>query len=153
MSAQGRDPVPDWQPPWESVEVDPERSALYPLQLISPPARNFLNTTFVNVTSIRAREGEPECLLHPADATQRGLAEGALVKVFNDRGAFAARLRVTERARRGVAVAPSIWWHRDAPGIQGGPGRNVNAVTSQRLTEGGAGATFYDCRVEVEALA
>jgi len=153
LSVQGRDPVPDWQPPWESAEVDPERSALYPLQLISPPARNFLNTTFVNVTSIRAREGEPECLLHPADATQRGLVEGALVKVFNDRGAFAARLRVTERARRGVAVAPSIWWHRDAPGIQGGPGRNVNAVTSQRLTEGGAGATFYDCRVEVEALA
>jgi anaerobic selenocysteine-containing dehydrogenase len=153
LSAQGRDPVPDWQPPWESVEVDPDRSALYPLQLISPPARNFLNTTFVNVTSIRAREGEPECLLHPADATLRGLADGALVKIFNDRGAFAARLRVTERARRGVAVAPSIWWHRDAPGIQGGPGRNVNAVTSQRLTEGGAGATFYDCRVEVEALA
>ena len=152
LGAQGRDPVPDWQPPWESAEVDPQRSALYPLQLISPPARNFLNTTFVNVTSIRAREGEPECLLHPADATQRGLIDGTLVRVFNDRGAFAARLRVTERTRPGVAVAPSIWWHRDAPGVHGGPGRNVNAVTSQRLTEGGAGATFYDCRVEVEAL-
>ena len=153
LSAVGRDPVPDWQPPWESAEVDPELAARYPLQLISPPARNFLNTTFVNVASIRAREGAPECLMHPADATGRGLADGTMVRVFNDRGSFAATLRITERTRQGVAVAPSIWWHRDAPGVQGGPGRNVNAVTSQRLTEGGAGATFYDCRVEIALLA
>ena len=137
--------------------VDPGLTAVgrdpVPLQLMSPPARNFLNTTFVNVASIRAREGAPECLVHPADATDRGLADGTLVRIFNDRGSFAATLRVTERTRQGVAVAPSIWWHRDAPGVQGGPGRNVNAVTSQRLTEGGAGATFYDCRVEIAPLA
>jgi len=152
LRARGRDPVPDWQPPWESPEVDPELAKRYPLQLISPPARNFLNTTFVNVASIRAREGAPECLIHPTDAADRGLADGTLVRIFNDRGAFSATLRVTPRTRPGVAVAPSIWWHRDAPRVPGGPGRNVNAVTSQRLTEGGAGATFYDCRVEITAL-
>lgn len=150
LAAQGRDPVPDWQPPWESVELAPALVARFPLQLISPPARNFLNTTFVNVASIRAREGEPECLVHPSDAAPRGLVDGMLAKIFNDRGAFAATVRVTRRVRRGVAVAPSIWWHADAPGLDGKPGRNVNAVTSQRLTEGGAGASFYDCRVEIE---
>jgi len=52
---------------------------------------------------------------------------------------------VTDRARPGVAVAPSIWWQKLAP-----DGRNANAVTSQALTDMGRAATFYDCLVEVE---
>jgi anaerobic selenocysteine-containing dehydrogenase len=70
------------------------------------------------------------------------------VRVFNDRGAFEAAAVVTDRARRGVVVGPGGWWHRNTPA-----GRNVNAVTGQALTDMGNGPTFYDCLVEVAAVA
>jgi len=41
-------------------------------------------------------------------------------------------------------VAPSVWWRKFTP-----DGRNANQVTSQRTTDLGGGATFYDCAVEV----
>jgi anaerobic selenocysteine-containing dehydrogenase len=67
-----------------------------------------------------------------------------VVRVFNDRGSLLVTARVTDRARAGVVVAPSIWWRRLAPG-----GENANAVTSQALTDLGRAPTFYDCLVEV----
>ena len=59
--------------------------------MISPPARNFLNSTFVNVTSLRATEGEPSLEMHPADAAARGIDDGDRVRIFNDRGSARAR--------------------------------------------------------------
>jgi anaerobic selenocysteine-containing dehydrogenase len=147
LAAQGLDPLPDWVPPHESPESAPALAARYPLSMISPPARHFMNSTFVNVASLRETEREPAVALHPDDARARGLADGAMVRVFNDRGAFLARLRVEDRTRAGVATAWGVWWPKLAPG-----GHNVNAVTSQALTDMGRGPTFYDCLVEVEAV-
>lgn len=144
LAALGHDPLPDHLPPYESAESAPALAARYPLALISPPARHFLNSTFVNVASLRAAEREPFVELHPTDAAARGLADGAAVRTFNDRGAFDARLRVTDRTRPGVATAWGIWWPKLAPG-----GHNVNAVTGQALTDLGRAPTFYDCLVEV----
>ena len=141
--ADGLDPLPAYIEPAEDT-----RGALasrYPLAMISPPARNFLNSTFVNVTSLRATEGEPWLDLHPADAIARGIADGARVRVFNDRGSLSLKARVTDRARRGVVVALSIWWKKLAR-----DGRNANELTSQALTDMGRAPTFYDCLVEVE---
>jgi len=146
LAALGLDPLADHLAPYESAESAPALAARYPLAMISPPARHFLNSTFVTVASLRAAEREPFVDLHPADAAARGLADGAPVRVFNDRGSFRARLRVTDRARPGLAAAWGIWWHKLAPG-----GRNVNAVTGQALTDLGRAPTFYDCLVEVAA--
>jgi anaerobic selenocysteine-containing dehydrogenase len=66
------------------------------------------------------------------------------VRVFNDRGSFTLKARVTDKARRGVVVALSIWWKKLS-----GDGRNANDVTSQGLTDLGAAATFYDVLVDV----
>ncbi|TDV34973.1 anaerobic selenocysteine-containing dehydrogenase [Paraburkholderia caballeronis] len=145
LAKSGLDPLPDYLPPYESADHAPELAARYPLAMISPPARNFLNTTFVNVESLRATEGEPHLDLHPSDAADRGVADGDEVRVFNDRGSLRARARVTERAREGLVVGLSIWWKKLAP-----DGRNANQVTSQALTDLGGSATFYDCLVEVE---
>lgn len=112
--------------------------------MISPPARNFLNSTFVNVDSLRNTEGEPHLDIHPDDAGARGIADGDTVRIFNDRGSMQARARVTDRARVGLVVGLSIWWKKLAP-----DGRNANEVTSQALTDLGNSATFYDCLVEV----
>jgi len=145
LAQAGLDPVPDYLPPYESAEHAPDLAARYPLAMISPPARNFLNSTFVNVESLRATEGEPHVDVHPSDALARGIADGDEVRVFNDRGSMRARARVTGRAREGLVVGLSVWWKKLAP-----DGCNANQVTSQALTDLGGSATFYDCLVEVE---
>ena len=144
LAAQGLEPLPDWLPNHEA----PGSSALYPLAMISPPARNFLNTTFVNLQSLRDIEGRPLLEIHPQDAAARGVQDGDLVRVFNGRGSYACHAEVSERARPGVVVGLGIWWRK-----LGVDGTNVNELTSQALTDLGAAPTFYDCLVEVERAA
>jgi anaerobic selenocysteine-containing dehydrogenase len=79
------------------------------------------------------------------EAAARGIGEGERVTIYNDRGSFTVRARVTDRARPGCVVALSIWWRKLAP-----DGRNANEVTHQRLTDLGRAPTFYDCLVEVK---
>lgn len=145
MAELGLDPLPTYTPPYESRERDPELVARYPLTLISSPAHTFLNSTFVNITSLRRQAREPEVLLHPADAERRGIAAGMRVTVRNDRGAFLATARVEPSIREGVAWAPSVWWGKLAD-----DGANANQTTSQRETDLGHGPVFYDNQVEVE---
>jgi anaerobic selenocysteine-containing dehydrogenase len=136
--------VPDYVPNYESVASAPELAARYPLAMISPPARHFLNSTFVNVKSLRDIEGEPLVEIHPADAAARGIASGAMVDVFNDRGRYRCRARVSERALPGVVNGLGIWWRK-----LGANGTNVNELTHQKLTDIGRAPSFYDCLVEV----
>jgi anaerobic selenocysteine-containing dehydrogenase len=139
--------VPDFLAPYESVESAPALAARFPLAMISPPARHFLNSTFVNVKSLRSIEGEPLLELHPDDAAPRGIADGVMVRVFNDRGSYVCRAAVGSRARPGVVNGLGVWWRK-----LGAAGTNVNELTSQRLTDIGRGPTFYDCLVEVAAV-
>jgi anaerobic selenocysteine-containing dehydrogenase len=138
--------VPDYIPNHESAASTPELAQRYPLAMISPPARNFLNSTFVNVRSLRDIEGEPLLEMHPDDASPRGLQDGQTVCVFNDRGRYHCRVRLSTRARPGVVNGLGIWWRK-----LGLRGTNVNEVTHQRLTDLGRAPTFYDCLVEVRA--
>lgn len=148
MLADGLDPVPTYIANYESVASNPELAAKYPLAMISPPARNFLNSTFVNVKSLRATEGEPHLDIHPTDAAARGIVHGEMARIFNDRGSFIARARVTDKARAGLVVGLSVWWKKLAS-----DGKNANEVTSQRLTDMGRAPTFYDTLVQVERAA
>jgi len=140
-------PLPDFVPNHESARSTPELAARFPLAMISPPARNFLNSTFVNVKSLRAIEGEPLLEMHAGDAAARGLADGSMVKVFNDRGEHHCLLKVSPRARPGVVHGLGVWWRK-----LGRNGTNVNQLTHQGLTDLGGGPSFYDCLVEVAAL-
>src|SRR5688572_17139174 len=145
LESQGMDPLPFFNPPAESVVSDPELAKRFPLAFLSPPARNFLNSSFAHMKRFRDIEGEPRLEMHAEDAAPRGIAEGDLVRVYNDRGNYTLRARVNDKPRRGVVVAPSVWWKKYAP-----DGRNANNVTSQRIADLGGAATFYDCLVEVE---
>jgi anaerobic selenocysteine-containing dehydrogenase len=136
----------DYVPNYESAQASPELAARYPLAMISPPARNFLNSSFVNVKSLRDMEGEPLIEMHADDAAARGLADGTLVAAFNDRGRYVAKLKVSTRARPGVVNGLGVWWRK-----LGAQGTNVNEVTHQRLTDMGNAPAFYDCLVQVEA--
>jgi anaerobic selenocysteine-containing dehydrogenase len=139
--------VPDHVPNHESRASTPLLAQRYPLAMISPPARHFLNSTFVNVQSLRAIEGEPIVEVHALDAAARGLETGQPVRVFNDRGSYRCTAVVSERARPGVVNGLGVWWRK-----LGVAGTNVNEVTHQRLTDIGRAPSFYDCLVEVEAV-
>ncbi|MRD47207.1 molybdopterin-dependent oxidoreductase [Caenimonas koreensis DSM 17982] len=142
LARLGVDGLPDHLPNYETAGS----STRYPLAMISPPARNFLNSTFVNVDSIRAMEREPILEMNAADAAARGLASGAVVRVFNDRGDYHCKLEISERARPGVVHGLGVWWRKF-----GLNGTNVNELTSQRLTDIGRAPVFYDCLVQVQA--
>jgi len=146
LAKLGVDPLPDYVPPNEGPTSNTALARRYPLAMISPPARNFLNSSFVNVTSLRAIEGEPTLEIHPDDAAARDIADGSRVRVYNDRGSLDLVACVTDRARRGCVVALSVWWKKLAA-----DGRNANELTSQALTDIGRAPTFYDCLVEVAA--
>ncbi|NDP63224.1 molybdopterin oxidoreductase family protein [Polaromonas sp.] len=142
LAAQGLDGLPDHLPNHEAAGS----SADFPLAMISPPARNFMNSTYVNVKTLRAMEGEPVLEMHPHDAAARGIASGAVVRVFNARGDYRVKAEVSLRARPGVVNGLGIWWRK-----LGLDGTNVNQLTSQRLTDLGRGPVFYDCLVQVQA--
>lgn len=117
-----------------------------PLRLVTAPALHTLNSTFMERPDLRARSGGMALKLSPGEARARGVADGQRVVAFNELGEATFLLRVTDRVPDGVAVAEGVFWLAHAPGD-----RNVNALTSQRLTDRGAGSTFYDNRVDVRA--
>jgi anaerobic selenocysteine-containing dehydrogenase len=141
LAAQGADGLPDHVPNHEAAGS----SEKFPLAMISPPARNFLNSTFVNVKSLRDIEAEPVLEIHADDAAARGITTGAIVKVFNQRGEYRVKAEVSARARPGVVNGLGIWWRK-----LGLDGTNVNELTSQQLTDMGRGPVFYDCLVQVQ---
>ena len=142
LAALGINTLPDhvsnYEPP----------TAAHPLAMISPPARNFLNSTFANVASLARMEERPLLELHPEDAAARGIADGDRLRVFNARGSHVCHAAVNGRARPGVVVGLGIWWRK-----QGANGTNVNELTHQQLTDIGRAPCFYDCAVQVERQA
>jgi anaerobic selenocysteine-containing dehydrogenase len=141
LEKQGMDGLPDHLPNHETAGA----GSPYPLAMISPPARNFLNSSFVNVQSLRDIEREPILEIHASDAAARNIVSGQVVRVFNDRGEYLCKAQVSPRARLGVVNGLGVWWRKF-----GLAGTNVNQLTSQRLTDLGHGPVFYDCLVEVE---
>jgi anaerobic selenocysteine-containing dehydrogenase len=146
LRQMGLDPLPTYTPPAEDPLTRPDLAARFPLQMVCPPHPSFLNSTFVNVDSLRAREQGPTLEIHPADAGPRGIRSGQTVRVFNDRGSFTATAVVADSVRPGVVVSQGIWWRRYTADQV-----NCNQTTSTRLTDLGAAATFFDNLVEVAA--
>jgi anaerobic selenocysteine-containing dehydrogenase len=134
----------DYVPNHESVLTTPALAERFPLAMISPPARHFLNSSFVSVASLRAAEREPLLEIHADDALPRGIADGDTVAVFNERGEYRCKATINGRARPGVVNGLGIWWRK-----LGLNGTNVNELTHQRLTDLGRAPSFYDCLVEV----
>lgn len=140
----GRDPLPYYQPPHEDPQTNPELAAKYPLQLLTPPAAPFLNSTFVNIEFHRKNAGERTLEIHPADAAARGIADGQMVSVFNGRGRFHARAVLAESVKPGIVVSLGLLWRKFSS-----DGVNCNTTTNTATTDIGGGATFFDNLVEV----
>jgi anaerobic selenocysteine-containing dehydrogenase len=135
----------DYVPPAEVA--DAALAERFPLAMITPKTHLFLNSTFANQRRQHSAQPAPLVVLHPEDASARGVYDGSQVRVFNARGSFVCRVRVSDEARAGVVVAPMGWWNGDYEG-----GRSGQATTSQALTELGRAPTFNDNRVEVQRI-
>jgi anaerobic selenocysteine-containing dehydrogenase len=140
----GRDPLPHYVPPHEDPQTKLALAAKYPLQLLTPPASTFLNSTFVNVDALRKSAGERTLEIHPTDASARGITDGQMVSVFNARGRFRAKAVLADTVKPGVVVSLGLWWRKWTD-----DGVNCNATTSTAVTDLGGGATFFDNLVEV----
>ncbi len=144
MKREGLDPLPTYLPPREDPQTRPELAESYPIQLLSPPRPQFLNSTFANSPSHRLAAGDPTVEMAESDAQKRGLVDGEWAEVYNNRGTFRARVALNGTVQPGVAVATGLYWNKLVPG-QG----NANSTTSTALTDMGGGATFFDNLVEV----
>ena len=147
LAAAGLPGVPEFIPPRESRASAPGLARDFPLALVTPAAHAFLNSSFANLPKQLRQERAPSVEINPRDAAARGIADGDRVRAFNRRGSCELTAVVTERAREGVVVSPSVWWNKLSPG-----GAGVNQLTSQGLTDLGGGATFYDALVEIERM-
>lgn len=116
----------------------------FPLRLQPATTPYALNSSFYEQDDLRQKQECMTLMMHPRDAAARGLAAGRRVTAYNDLGAVAFVLKVTERVPAGTVVTEGIWWREFIPGDRG-----VNALTSQRLTDSGRGSTLYDAAVEV----
>ena len=142
LKTQGLDPVATFIPPDESRHTD--RAKAFPLELLARKADNFLNSTFTNLPSIQAMEKTGLLEMNSADANKRGIRDGDRVKVFNQRGEIELKAKVDGAVSPGV-VAAKLNWAKLTPG-----NRNINVLTSEKLTDLGNSATFYSVLVEVE---
>ena len=115
-----------------------------PLRLQPATTPHALNSSFYEQDELRSRQGCMELMMSQEDAGARGLSDGGKVVAYNRQGEVAFTLRVTERVPAGTVVTEGVWWREFIPGERG-----VNALTSQRLTDGGRGSTLYDVAVEV----
>lgn len=143
LTAQGLDPVPAYTPATESRwGKDAER---YPLEFLGRKADNYMNSTFANLDGHRKMEERKRHVLemHPEDARARGVAEADAVQVFNDRGRLQLKVKLNASLPVGVVAAQLDWAKLHETG------ENINVLTSERLTDLGAAATFYSTLVEV----
>jgi anaerobic selenocysteine-containing dehydrogenase len=143
LAAAGQDPLPAFTPPTESRWS--KAAERYPLELLSRKADNYMNSTFANLDGHRKMESRTNQRLemHPEDAKSRGVVEGDRVNIFNDRGSLHLTVVLSDSLPVGV-VATRLDWAKLHP-----EGLNSNVLTSERLTDIGAGATFYSTLVEV----
>jgi anaerobic selenocysteine-containing dehydrogenase len=115
----------------------------YPFRLMTAPSLHALNSSFRERDDLLSKEKAMFLKMNPGDARAKGLKEGDRVVAFNQLGEVSFILRVTAQVPPGIVVAEGVWWLDHCPGP-----RSVNALTSQRLTDRGAGSTFYDNTVD-----
>ena len=132
-------------PPVESRLGDRALHEKFPLEMISSKNDDSMNSTFGNRPDVDQQTSLLS--IHPSDASQRGIADGAWVRVWNERGECQLKAKVNGDVQPGVVRARSLGWAKSAQG-----GRSLNYLTSERLTDMGGGPTFFSCLVEVTPL-
>ncbi len=143
MAAAGFDPLPAYEPAIEGREGDAALRAKYPLQMMAIPNHHFLNSSFADIPRMQEKETRPTLQIHPDDAASRGIADGDLVRVWNDRGECELHAKVMDSVLPGVVASQGLWWSEHHPKS------GLNRLTSARLADMAGGATFFSNLVQV----
>lgn len=140
----GVDALPDYFEPQESLRRESPQSQKYPLYFMTPNTKNRIHSQFNNLQMIRQVSPAPFVALHPEDARRRNIAEGEMVRIFNDRGELRLPARLDFGLKPGCAAVTNGWWISE--------GGAVNLLSYGRETDLGHGAAFHDNLVEVERV-
>jgi anaerobic selenocysteine-containing dehydrogenase len=137
------DPLPDYVPPFESPHSNPELAKRFPLNIVSPKPHAFLNSQYGNAADKQRAQGEQLVFLHPADAAARGIGQGEIVRVFNDRGEFRGPAHLENSLMPGLIMANVGHWQNKSSGS------TVNSITLDHHNELGNAGVYSDNLVEV----
>ncbi|GAB3217150.1 hypothetical protein GCM10027535_06120 [Mycolicibacterium hippocampi] len=140
------DPIPDYIPPFESAQSNPELAERFPLSIISPKPHAFLNSQYGNAADKQQVQGGQRVFIHPVDAAERGIEEGDLVRVFNDRGSFQGPAVYESDLITGLVMANVGHWQGKSSGT------TVNAITADRHCSLGNAGVYGDNLVEVQKV-
>ena len=137
--------------PWRTMPGLPDHwdviegaTAQHPFRLATSPARNFLNSTFNETPSSRQREGRPQVMVHPLDASDLEISEGDLVVLSNERGEVRLHATLFEGVQRGVLISEGLW-----PNDAFVDGKGINMLTGADAPAPFGGAAFHDNRVSL----
>ncbi len=146
-AALGPDPggLPELPDHMEAIDDADEG---HPFRLVTAPARNFLNSTFGETETSRAKEGRPTVLIHPEDCRALGVAEGDPVRLGNRRGSVVVHAKPFDGLQTGVVVVETIW-----PNAAYIEGVGINALTASDPVPPAGGAPFHDTAVWVKPQA
>ncbi len=145
LAGGGHSALPTFVAARESINGDTAMASRFPLALLTPKHHTrFLNSSYSHLPKHGPAEGGPFIEIHPGDAAARGIADGDLVRVFNDRASMSLAARISDRLRPGVVAVPFGWWTSDHS-----EELTANSLTSDTLTEWGGGVAYSDTLVEV----
>ncbi|MHC4453407.1 MAG: molybdopterin-containing oxidoreductase family protein [Planctomycetota bacterium] len=147
MKLNGHNPLPVHIPIGEGPSTSPELYEKYPIYLLTPSAKSFLNSNFANISNSVNQEERPTLELNICDAEKREIKSGNKVRVFNERGECTLWSSVSEDVKEGVAINKGIWWNSLSPG-----GCNSNQTTPDILADMGGGSTYNTNLVQIERV-
>ena len=143
LADEGQDPLPTYNPEVEGQE-DPKRKD-YPIQVLSSAAHYFIGDSFQSVPRLQAMMSRPTVEMSVNDAKERGIDDGDLVRLYNDRGETYCYAVIIKGLLDGVCATQKQFKGSNTPG-----GVNVNVLNSEMLTDFGLSPTFYSCLAEIE---
>ena len=124
---------------WDNT--DP-RDYEHPFRLVTPPARNFLNSSFNNTPSSLKREQKPVLFIHPEDAIAAGIDDDQLVNIGNNQGNLKIRAKLFDGVNPGTLIAEGIWHNSKLNN-----GLGINVLTNSEIAAPAGGAVFHDSAV------
>ncbi|MBS0241766.1 MAG: molybdopterin-dependent oxidoreductase [Proteobacteria bacterium] len=130
--------VADWMTDYERPDTE------HPFKLVTPPARNFLNSTFTETQTSKEKErgGAPCVRMHPKAAETQGVEDGSLVRIGNRRGSVVLQATLDERQQRQTLVVEGVW-----PAGAFIEGRGINTLIGDDPVPPNGGVAFHDTAV------
>lgn len=135
--------MPGFPDHWPAIDA---ASAARPFRLVTAPARHYLNSSFTETEGSRRREGRPTAQIHGDDAARCGIADGARVRIGNDKGSVVLHARLTDGQRPGTVIVESVW-----PNAAFEEGIGINLLISAEPGAPIGGGLFHDTSVWLKA--